>query len=81
MAKCIYICSRQTLQRSARSFLQTICEKLAPDNIIANKPKILVGEHMAYAIMNPTTPVLEKEGSILMGQIYDKTESWNLPGT
>jgi len=81
MAKCIYICSRQTLQHSARSFLQTICEKLAPDNIIANKPKILVGEDIAYGIMNPTAPVLEKEGSILLGQIYDKTESWNLPRT
>jgi hypothetical protein len=81
MAKCIYICSRHPLQVSIKSSLHAICEKLAPDNIIANEPKIVIGEYVAYGIMNPTTPILEKENSLLMGQIFDKPRNWSLPGS
>lgn len=81
MAKCIYISARQSLHGSTRNFLHSICDKLAPDNIIANEPKIVISEHVAYGVMNPTNHLLEKENSLLMGQIFDKTEDWNLPGT
>jgi len=81
MAKCIYISARQPLQGSIKNSLRTICDKLAPDNIIANEPKIVISEYVAYGVMNPTTPLLEKESSLLMGQIFDKPENWNLPGT
>jgi len=79
MAKCIYICSREALQDSIKSSLYNICKRLAPDNITANEPRIMVSEYAAFGIMNPTAPVREKENSLLMGQVFDKAESWNLP--
>jgi len=79
MAKCIYICSRYALQDSIKSSLYGICKRLAPDNIQVNEPKIMAGEFAAFGVMNPTTPILVSGNSLLMGQIFDKPESWSLP--
>ncbi|HEV8507568.1 MAG TPA: asparagine synthase-related protein [Chitinophagaceae bacterium] len=79
MAKCIYICSRQSLPVSIKGSLYGICKRLAPDNINMNEPKIMASEYAAFGIMNPTTPILEKGNSLLIGQIFDKPESWSLP--
>lgn len=79
MSKCIYICSRKPLHNSITNRLSAICNRLAPDNIKANQAKILVSEYVAYGIMNPTIPVLQKGNSLLIGQIFDNASNWSMP--
>jgi hypothetical protein len=79
MAKCIYICSRELLSDLVKKFLHTICNKITPDNILAAEPKTMVDGCIAYGIMNPAKTLLEKGNSLLLGQIFGKTENWDVP--
>jgi hypothetical protein len=80
MAKCTYICSRQKLAASTAVKLREICKNLAPDNIQPAEPRIIVNGDIAYGIMNPTSTMLEKGNSLLLGQIADRiAEQWSVP--
>jgi hypothetical protein len=79
MAKCIYICSRETLSPFTGSKLHDICERLSPDNIIPHKPRVLVNKDIGYGVMNPTSTHSESGASLLMGQLFDKYDDWSVP--
>jgi hypothetical protein len=81
MAKNIYICSRRNLPESVENRLHEICKKLAPDNITVARSRVVVTEHIAYGIMNPTKTLLESGNSLLMGQIFGNNEKWAEPLT
>ncbi|MBK5271884.1 MAG: hypothetical protein JJE22_12805 [Bacteroidia bacterium] len=79
MAKTIYICFRETPPASVKMQLHKICKKIEPDNINPTEPMVVVNGDIAYGIMNPNKTLLEFENSLLMGQIFDKDEKWNVP--
>ena len=79
MAKCIYICSRETLSPFTGRKLHDICERLSPDNITPHKPRVLVNKDIGYGIMNPTSTHSESSTSLLMGQLFNKNDNWNVP--
>lgn len=79
MAKCIYVCSRNIFPSSIKDSLNRICSNLVPDNIVPTQTKIVINGHIGYAIMNPTSSLLETDNSLLMGQIFNKNENWSIP--
>ena len=79
MAKCIYICSRDRLPDSVGKLLNEICIRLTPDNIIPPEPDIFIAGHVAYGIMNPNSTLSKRGSSLLMGQIFESDEKWDLP--
>ncbi|MCX6262899.1 MAG: hypothetical protein NTY95_19025 [Bacteroidia bacterium] len=79
MAKNIYICSREKLPFSVGEQLLKICKNLAPDNITPAEPMVLVNGDIAFGVMNPSKTLLVSGNSLLMGQIFDKGEKWDVP--
>jgi len=79
MAKCIYICSRELLPVSTESRLYSICNELAPDNVILPEPRVVINGSIAYAIMNPTKTLMESGNSVLIGEIFNKNKMWSEP--
>ena len=79
MAKCIYVCSRNKLPESASNLLHEICIKLSPDNIILPEPDVFVADYVAYGIVNPNSTLSRRGSSLLMGQIFERDEKWDVP--
>lgn len=79
MAKNIYICTKGALPASTESQLSEICKRLEPDNISPRKPEIYINGHIAYGIMNPTQTIRAKGDSLLMGEMFDQNEKWDIP--
>ena len=79
MSKSIYICSRTAISGSVGKLLNTICKRLSPDNITPKEPVIAVKNDIAYGIMNPTKTILINNASLLLGQLFNKREGWDVP--
>jgi asparagine synthetase B (glutamine-hydrolysing) len=79
MSKSIYVCSKETLPEITKSRLYDICRKLAPSNIIPAEPEVEVNGNIGYGIMNPTSTLMVKGNSLLMGQLFDEDENWDKP--
>ncbi|WP_282123435.1 hypothetical protein [Algibacter mikhailovii] len=79
MAKNIWIYSRKKNIKSVEGIILSICEKIAPDNIIPNKPKVVVNDHVAFGIMNPTNTLLISGNSILIGKTFGDNINWETP--
>ena len=79
MAKAIYICTRNNFLTSIEKRLHNICNNLAPDNISAPAPKVVVNGNIAYGIMNPTSSIMERGNSLLMGQLFEEQDRWEEP--
>jgi asparagine synthetase B (glutamine-hydrolysing) len=79
MSKSIYICSKETLPDITERRLYDICRKLAPANIIPAEPEVSVNGNIGYGIMNPTTTLIVKGNSLLMGQLFDDDGNWDKP--
>jgi len=76
MSKIIYIYARNSLPVSIEKHLYEICKALAPDNIIPSSPQVELKDHVAYGIMNPTSSILTKGNSVLIGQLFGKNVNW-----
>ncbi len=82
VAKIIHVCARHRLPTSIRERLRTICTRLEPDNITPPAPRVVVAGNTAYGVMNPSLPLLEKGGSVVLGQLFEPdTVQWNAPAT
>lgn len=57
--------------------LQMVCTALAPDNIDVVAPKIVMHDDVAYGLLNPAHGLLEHNGSVLLGQLYEPPPSWH----
>lgn len=79
MAKIVYTYYRKGLDSSISKRLAHVCDKLAPDNIVPNKPLIYESDFLAYAVMNPVDGFLTKNSSILFGTLYKESENWEIP--
>ncbi len=81
MAKCVWICSRQSFSGTVKGKITNICKSLSPDNITPREPKIKTGINIAFGIMNPTNTILIHDYSLMLGQIIGNYDRWYEPGT
>ena len=81
MSKVIYVCYRHPHSASVANRLETVCHRLAPDNITPNPSKILVREDIAYGVVNPTNSILEQGSSLLLGKLFGKKSDWSEPSS
>ena len=80
MSKIIYVCARNNLPSSVEQRLRDICKNLEPDNIAPPDAKILAGEKVAYGVMNPSSCMLERDTSIVIGQLFEEKDvRWDDP--
>ena len=92
MAKAIYICLRDTLEKNQtedlisrrwpaglESTLKSICRRIEPDNIDANPPLIYHKGCIAYGVMNPVSTIYNNEESLLLGMPFDSENEWMKP--
>ncbi|WP_289062465.1 hypothetical protein [uncultured Zobellia sp.] len=72
MSKLLCAHFRTTVPKNIGEKLTAICHIIEPDNIIANKPKVLIDLQCAVAIMNPTNTIDIRNTSVLLGsQVKD----------
>jgi hypothetical protein len=83
MAKAIYACARaRSFGSSDEDRLKKICGALEPDNITSSvSHRVSIDDRTAWAIMNPSPRNLEKNNSLLLGYLYDRSEEWEKPQT
>lgn len=82
VAKIIHVCARNRLPGSIAERLRAICRRLEPDNITPRAPRIVVAGNTAYGVMNPTLPLLERSGSVVLGQLFEPgAVQWDVPET
>lgn len=79
MAKNIWIYSKKKLSDIVTHRISEICDKIAPDNITVTEPKVVINDNLAYGIMNPTSTLLIKDNSLLMGQLIGDQSNWDVP--
>ena len=79
MAKCVFICSRESLPESMSQKLKEICKRLSPDNISPAEPKVTVDGHTGFGIINPNSTIRYRDTSFLMGQIVNNDNNWHIP--
>lgn len=82
MSKILYVCSRRdVLGERTRNKLYQICNQLVPDNVHSNpEHRIVVKDHVAYAVTMNNETLKEYESSVLLGFTYENSDfSWHSP--
>ena len=79
MSKSVWICSRNPFPYNIDDKIYEICKKISPDNIECRESKVLVNGNVAFGIMNPTSSLLVKGNSLLMGIIFGSDNNWQIP--
>lgn len=82
MSKIIYICFRDPSKSnfSVKRKLETIIERITPDNIIPRPSKIVIEGNVVYGIANPSSSIEERGSSVLLGIPFGDHEKWWEPG-
>lgn len=81
MSKFLYICERdkELEAKSIDNLLNTLNDRLLPDNFQARKPKRLINGREAYLLLNPNENTIVKEFNLCQGIIInDKTDWYNV---
>ncbi|MEI7847340.1 MAG: hypothetical protein WCK35_16190 [Chloroflexota bacterium] len=79
MSKIIYICPRNLdAGTSLMAKIQSISNRILPDNISAAAPKVLNHEGIVVGIFNPVGSVMVCDGSVLLGSASEKND-WYIP--
>ena len=78
MSKAIYICYRnKTFTEGIEKRLFEICNQITPDNVnVKRKSKIHIKDDIAYAITRPNGVIYESGSSVILGFLYEQTDSW-----
>ncbi|WP_113923023.1 hypothetical protein [Cognataquiflexum aquatile] len=81
MSKFLWIISRNNLPVETEKRILSICEELAPTNIIPNEPIIHLSDYVAFGISNPKNNVNIQSNSLLVGALIGNYENWYQPNT
>ncbi len=82
MSKIVYICSRhQKGPPYSHHELALLSQRLTPDNIEANPPKIIDNDGVLVGIVNPADVLSVKHSSVCMGHMFGEQEDWWQPNT
>jgi hypothetical protein len=82
MSKVIYICFRDNRVSDHKLLSRTfevISNRLVPDNIIPNPVKIIQGNGIAAAIINPVESIKLHDFSICLGALMGPCDEWYRP--
>lgn len=77
MSKLIYLCARkgERLPFDSRD-IQSISNRLIPDNIDGKPPVIIDGDGLLIGIINPTAQLPIKDYSVCSGVLFDNQNDW-----
>ena len=82
MSKILYVSYRTAPEASSQKrIIKTICDNLNPDNISASPSFVHSSDQVIYGISNPQKKLEKKDDSVLLGMLFQETESWSKPGT
>ena len=82
MAKLVYACVRDIANApSIKNRIESIIDKLVPDNIPDAKCKVVDHGEIIYGISTYTPSIAEKEDGVCMGMVYDNPGKWWKPMT
>lgn len=77
MSKIVYVCYRNLNKLPEfASNVKLVAERILPDNIFPNPPKIFSDNGVAYGIFNPVDSIEVHDGSVVMGKLFQKGEWW-----
>ncbi len=79
MSKAIWICSRKEFLNTVEQKINQICESILPDNIVPADPQIIIGNNVAYGVVNPKKSILYNGYSLLLGVISGNHDDWHVP--
>lgn len=82
MSKAVYVCFNDPrLRFSLKEDLKTIARRIMPDNISPAPLRIAESDGVIYGVINPSAVTREKEGGLMLGQLFQKDDRWWVPGT
>ena len=80
MAKLVYACVRDIANApSIKNRIESIIDKLVPDNIPDAKCKVVDHGEIIYGISTYTPSIAEQEDGVCMGMVYDNPGQWWKP--
>lgn len=83
MSKVIYISFKDSSRANGEMArrMEVIADRITPNNIIANKPKVVTIDNIIYVIVNPVSSVAENGKSVFLGMPFGDDNNWWEPET
>src|SRR3972149_39923 len=81
MSKIVYICYREdSHQNHTRDDIERLPQRIMPDNITPNPPRIIQDKGILTGILNPVDVLPIKGNSVCIGNLIKPGEDWWRPG-
>ena len=83
MSQFVLYCNKTNAQSKSitEHNILTVLNRLTPDNLTPNPPKVIEQKGLLIGILNPVSTLSIDSGAICLGHLYDDTSDWKRMGT